>query len=269
MENWSAHHVYSAAIDRRLSQAAAQNLASYAHRLRTKSLPVIFTLAHLSQITGVRFKTLHQTVARRREAANYRLHWIRKRSGGKRPIHTVSRELSRVHRFINEEILQRVKPHPSSFAFHPSGGITSCARQHCGARWLFQYDIENFFFTINEIDVYWIFVGLGYSHLLSFELARLCTTIRLPYEVFDLPRRSHWNRTDHANVFYFYAHPILGVLPQGTATSPMLANLACIRLDHKLFETAESKGMVYTRYADDSVPRALNVASATGGARCT
>ena len=251
MENWSAHHVYSAALDRRHSQPVAQSLASYAHGLRTKSMPVIFTLAHLAQITGVRFKTLHNTVTRRREAANYRLHWIRKRSGGKRPIHSVSRELARVHQFVNEEILQRIQPHPASFAFHPSGGIASCARQHCGARWLFQYDIENFFFTINEIDVYWIFVNLGFRHLLSFELARLCTTIRLPYEVYDLRRHSDFKLTYQSDVFNLYAHPILGVLPQGAASSPMLANLACVRLDHKLSDAAESKGMVYTRYADD------------------
>lgn len=260
MDNWSAHHVYRVASDR-LGNAAAEDLARYTQRLRRRGLPVVYTLGHLAQITGVRYKTLQESVARRREAANYRLFNIRKRSGGKRSVHAVSRELARVQQFINEEILQRVQPHAASYAFHPSGGVTRCASAHCGARWLFQYDIEDFFFNINEIDVYDVFLGFGYRRLLAFEMARLCTTLRRPDAQWTLKLAPGLAWMEYPPVYNFYANHWLGVLPQGAPSSPMLANLVCRRLDEKLTGLTDKFAMVYTRYGDDiavSCARALD-----------
>lgn len=42
-----------------------------------------------------------------------------------------------------------------------------------------------------------------------------------------------------------------GRLPQGAPTSPKLANLVCAKLDARIHGYAGSKGIVYTRYADD------------------
>jgi retron-type reverse transcriptase len=42
-----------------------------------------------------------------------------------------------------------------------------------------------------------------------------------------------------------------GVLPQGSPASPLLTNLACVRLDKKLSIVAVQFGAKYTRYADD------------------
>ena len=44
---------------------------------------------------------------------------------------------------------------------------------------------------------------------------------------------------------------LLGVLPQGAPTSPMLSNLAARKLDDLLVAFALEQGFVYTRYADD------------------
>ena len=41
------------------------------------------------------------------------------------------------------------------------------------------------------------------------------------------------------------------VLPQGAATSPVLTNVVCQRLDHILTGVAKRFGLIYTRYADD------------------
>jgi hypothetical protein len=41
------------------------------------------------------------------------------------------------------------------------------------------------------------------------------------------------------------------VLPQGAATSPVITNIVCQRLDRRLSGLAKRFGLVYTRYADD------------------
>jgi RNA-directed DNA polymerase len=44
---------------------------------------------------------------------------------------------------------------------------------------------------------------------------------------------------------------VIGHLPQGAPTSPMLANLVCAALDTEIQKIASREGLVYTRYADD------------------
>ena len=92
MEAWSAHHLFKKATAQ-LNDSVALDLSRYAQCLRNQGLPVIFTLGHLAKITGIDHRFLHATVNREREAANYRMFAIRKRSGGKRFIHAVSSTL--------------------------------------------------------------------------------------------------------------------------------------------------------------------------------
>ncbi len=249
METWSVHHLYQKA-ESSLGEDKAISLQKYANQLIKKNLPVIFTLGHLSEIIDINYSTLHETIERRRESANYKIFTIRKRSGGIRYIHAVSKELFLTQKFINSEILQKISPHPASYAFHPKGGIRACAQRHCHAKWLFQYDLKNFFFSINENSIYHIFKYAGYRPLLSFELARLCTTTILPKH---LSKYLHNEKKSENNKHYnFYNKNLyLGVLPQGAPSSPMLSNLAAIQLDIDLTNFSDRFGFVYTRYADD------------------
>src|SRR5258708_649746 len=122
MENWSTHQLYQRASEP-LGPVKASSLQRYAQQLISKELAVVFTLGHLSKITGVSYELLRATVARQREGANYRMYAVKKRSGGRRIIHSVSSDLLRVQSFINQEILQKCTPHSASYAFHKSGGI--------------------------------------------------------------------------------------------------------------------------------------------------
>jgi len=249
MEAWSAHHLFQKAAPK-LGRAVAADLKAYAQRLQRAGLPVIFSLGHLSHITGVNYSLLRATAQRRRESANYRMFAIKKRSGGRRHIHAVTGELFKAHQFINSEILQKVKPHPSSFAFHADGGIHACAFEHCGARWLFQFDLKDFFYSVNEADVYKVFAGLGYRSLLAFEMARICTTTRLPKHLMPCLWIGQ-SKKPHGYRFYVNRSGATGVLPQGASTSPMLSNLAACNLDEELTMFSIQNGLVYTRYADD------------------
>jgi RNA-directed DNA polymerase len=264
METWSTHHLYQRASET-LGPTTASSLQRYAQHLISKELAVVFTLGHLSRITGVSYELLRATVNRHREGANYRMYAVKKRSGGRRFIHSVSRDLFKVQQFINQEILQKCIPHPSSYAFHKSGGIRKCAAQHCGARWLFQFDLRDFFYSITEGEVYRIFKTMGYRSLLAFELGRICTTTHLPGWQRRLRVRqlnwhllssndaydSAWPSQDHPVLPYPDPRGLLGVLPQGAPTSPMLSNLAARKLDESLGAFALEQGFVYTRYADD------------------
>jgi RNA-directed DNA polymerase len=144
---------------------------------------------------------------------------------------------------------------------------------HCEARWIFQFDLTNFFYDVTEIDVFRIFHGLGYRALLAFELARLCTTTHLPYGVKRLFLHSSksvvsllhgQNPPPDEDEAYPYPERagFAGVLPQGAPTSPMLSNLAARKLDDALNQYALENGFVYTRYADDIAISASHLNSA-------
>lgn len=271
MVDWSVHHLHAAA-EQKLGADEAVKIRLYAQTLIRNKMPVVFTLKHLSIITGVEYFTLRRSVERRREAANYKMFAINKRSGGRRVIHSASGALHRTQQFINSEILQNIEPHPAAFAFHSSGGIRKCAQVHCGARWLFRFDLADFFFRISEERAYQVFCKAGYRPLLAFELARLCTTTRLPKQLNYLLRSSNngWCKDENWGKYQLYSRHAyaIGVLPQGAATSPMLSNLAAGKLDEELTRLSDIYGFSYTRYADDlsfstgsDLPRSLSVAS--------
>ncbi|MCB1203400.1 MAG: RNA-directed DNA polymerase [Verrucomicrobiae bacterium] len=266
METWSTHHLYNDALAVHDTDTALE-IRSYAQNLITKGHPVVFSLEHLSRITHVSYAMLRATIERNRESANYRMFAVSKRSGGLRFIHAVTGDLQIVQRFINQEILQNCRNHPASFAFHSSGGIRKCAAQHCGAKWLFQFDLSDFFYAVNEAQVFRIFREMGYRELLAFELGRLCTTTRLPRNKHMylkwrpgpplFPRFGGEARGE--GLPYPQSSGQLGVLPQGAPTSPMLSNLAAGKLDESLSAFANDLGFVYTRYADDITISATNI----------
>ena len=78
-----------------------------------------------------------------------------------------------VQRWIAAHILNPLPVHHCSFAFKPGSSIIKCAARHTGARWLVKMDIAGFFSSISEIQVYRVFLSLGYQPLVAFELARL------------------------------------------------------------------------------------------------
>jgi RNA-directed DNA polymerase len=266
METWSTHHLYNEALAVHDSDTALE-IRRYAQNLITKGYPVVFSLEHLSRITHVSYAMLRATVERKRESANYRMFAVSKRSGGLRFIHAVTGDLQVIQRFINLEILQKTHAHPASFAFHPSGGIRKCAAQHCGAKWLFQFDLSDFFYAVNEAQVFRVFCKMGYRELLVFELARLCTTTRLPRNKHEylmwrpgqplFPRLGIEARAE--GMPYPLTPGLLGVLPQGAPTSPMLSNLAAGKLDESLTSFADEFGFIYTRYADDITISATHI----------
>lgn len=189
-------------------------------------------------------------VARARRS--YHVRKFPKRSGGIRLVCEPEHWLKDLQRWILDEVLNHCPQSAHSFAYRKRHSISHCASVHVGARWMVKLDLEGFFNTIEEPRVYRLFESLGYSPLVSFELARLCT--------FADTRRQQWTEEEPPKEGRAFPYPVLvdqegtrliGVLPQGAPTSGAIANLVARDLDDRLAALAHSHGARYTRYSDD------------------
>lgn len=219
-----------------------------------KNLPSILSLNHLAKRTGVEYEWLRGFVMRRSMDGggpidSYDKFSIRKRSGGRRFIHVPTPKLMHTQRWINEHILKNLPLHPASHAFSRGNSIQKCATRHCGAKWLIKIDIADFFGSISEIQVFRVFNSLNYQPLVAFELARLCTVgTSWPSRRSMLPQ---WRTRKVNKSIPTYHRELLGYLPQGAPTSPLLANLVMQGCDQSLQVLAQRFGLAYTRYSDD------------------
>jgi hypothetical protein len=208
-------------------------------------LTPVFTLRHLSELTGTPYGYLRRVVGR--HLGVYRHIWLRKRVPGRsrhRMISIPPKNLLEVQQWITQNILRYARPSRASYAFHPESSPVLAAEEHCGCEWLLKVDVEDFFHSITEGKVSAVFFRLGYPRLISFELARL-TTMPLERDTHSRDPVSRWPSIP-------YYHSVNeGVLPQGAPTSPMLSNLVMCDLDERLLTLSEQHGMRYTRYADD------------------
>ncbi len=230
------------------AEAIARNIKSV-----HSDLPVVFTLSHLAKIIGVRCADLQRVISRQEDP--YRIFRVKKRGiSGREPsparryrtICVPHPFLMKTQRWLAQNMLNPISPHVASFAFAPGRDLVGAAERHIGADWLVKMDVRNFFESIDEKQVYWTIRSLGYTALLSFQIARICT--RLPQES-KTPHRGARAFVDSSKITYESQPP--GHLPQGAPTSPMLANLVARSLDERLTTLAKSSGWIYTRYADD------------------
>ncbi|WP_372384814.1 reverse transcriptase domain-containing protein [Vibrio sp. BS-M-Sm-2] len=144
-----------------------------AHKLEGLGIPYIHSFLHFAHLTKLSESYIRSIVNRRN--SNYTSYSIPKRSGGSRYLHSPSDELKALQRWINGEILNRLPVHSSCYSYHKGSSIVQCAEKHCGSKWLIKLDIENFFDTINEVEVYKVYRKIGYKPLIAFGLARICT----------------------------------------------------------------------------------------------
>lgn len=246
---WDSQQFRRGAKDAGRPDQVIERAVASARRIKRKNrdLPVIFSISHLAHLTDVNIDSLLSVVDRTED--HYRIFRVRKRSvPGRvapsrryRTICVPSPALKRIQRWIAQNILNVTETHAASHAFAPESDLMEAANEHLRSSWIVKLDIVNFFETVTERQVYYVFRSFGYAALLSFQLARICTrTLRLTPK----GRAGSEGRVPHERY-------IAGHLPQGAPTSPMLANLAVRQLDDDLDNLAKRLGWKYTRYADD------------------
>lgn len=247
---WSPQLYKQGGIEAGRSEELLETAISQSNRVihSPPNLPSILSLGHLAERTGVGHKQLRDFVNRSNHTA-YEKFSIQKRSGGRRFIHVPTPELMRVQRWINEYVFRRIPVHPASHAFNVGSSIQKCALKHCGARWLIKLDITDFFESVSEIQVFRLFKEFGYQPLVAFELARLCTAPTSWKSPRILYRQWHVWKGNEA--IPEYNEKLLGYLPQGAATSPLISNLVMRECDKKLSLIAKKYALTYTRYSDD------------------
>ncbi|MDD2336131.1 MAG: reverse transcriptase family protein [Geobacteraceae bacterium] len=222
-----------------------------AQPLAERGLPVILTLGHLAHVTNVSYRLLLGIV--RRNSDPYRVFSIKKRNGNKRFICVPEPLLLYVQRWIHSHILTNKCSlcllSNNATAYMPNSSHVKNAKRHVGANWLVKLDITSFFESVSERQVYHVFRKLGYRAQVAFCFARLCTRV-LPYDQ-DMRFFRGTKRWKTGRKRICLSTKVIGHLPQGAPTSPMLANLVCASIDTELQEIAQRNGLMYTRYADD------------------
>ena len=257
MSPWRPQHYVKEGRKAGVPEDILQNVCAIADRIAKKcpaALPVL-SLGHLAHLTGIPYKYLRELVCRER-SDDYRTFRMSKNTPGGsgenqrksyRIICVPQPPLMTAQRWISQNILSKAPTHAASYAYAPGSKYVDAARLHCGCRWLIKLDVSRFFESITEIQAFRAFHSLGYSRLVSFELARICTRVRrsgAPTNRWD----SHWWRYES---IIDYHHKELGYLPQGAPTSPMLSNLVMRALDQKLSDHCLANQLTYSRYADD------------------
>lgn len=142
----------------------------------------------------------------------------RKKSGGFREISVPNVELAWAQRLIWKYLKKEIGEFPA----HLQGGVSdrsplTNARLHAKAKIVLNLDLKDYFDSITPKMVAEALVSHKIDQEMSELIARICTRD--------------------------------GRLPQGAATSVLLANIVGLKLDFQLLEL--TKGLVYSRYIDD------------------
>jgi len=182
LTNWRSQSFTDAANEVNASRDVIRNAkrTRALQRRQTRQVPPVFTLKHLSHLTGVSYGFLRDCVERYGDEP-YKVFRILKRQLPRetkpryRMISVPDDRLMAAQRWINAQILQNLDVHAASTAFKSGSHIVEAASRHCGCRWLIKMDIVNFFESVSEQQVFHVFSAAGYQPLVAFELARICT----------------------------------------------------------------------------------------------
>lgn len=146
---------------------------------------------------------------------------IKKKLGGERIISTPATSLKLIQKKLNQVLQCVYQVKPSVHGFVKGKNIVTNAKAHVGKRYVLNFDLKDFFVSINFGRVRGMFMALPYAlnPEVSTVLAQICC---------------HNNQ-----------------LPQGAPTSPIISNMLCAKLDSQFQKLAKKYRFTYTRYADD------------------
>lgn len=203
-------------VSKGISVEQSELLANYTEQLTKSGFPVIFELEHLAVLLGVEKNYLYRVMYKSREF--YRTFKI----GGKekkRLINSPYPILSYVQSWIKKHILENIEVSEQAYGYVKSRSILDNAKLHLGCSQLLKLDLKDFFGHISTYDVKRVFLDVGFTPKLSYQMAKICC--------------------------------VDDCLPQGAPSSPILSNLIMRELDKELANLSKYHNIKFSRYADD------------------
>lgn len=180
------------------------------------------SLRELANFWGIPPSQLGYHAFRSDKEYAYKTFSIPRRYGGERKIEAPGRTLKYLQRLVHESLTRVYGPHPAVHGFRSGRSVVTNAVSHLGQRFVLNIDLEEFFPSITRKRVYGRLVAEPYSFTpaVANAIAALCTNA--------------------------YSQ-----LPQGSPSSPVIANIVAAGLDADLGYMCGSLRCWYTRYADD------------------
>jgi retron-type reverse transcriptase len=159
--------------------------------------------------------------------ARYKVHYIEKRSGrGRREIAQPTKEIKFLQRLLIKNELSSLSIHNAAKAYRTGLSISEHARPHAKNRYLLKLDFKDFFPSIKWSAVaHRLAQDTDYSKIDLWILGNLLC------------------RKEKSNGIY--------QLTIGSPSSPHISNYVLNEFDTKITEYCDSRGVIYTRYADD------------------
>ena len=147
---------------------------------------------------------------------------VPRRNGRERRIEAPVRTLKYIQRLIHESLSRVYGPHPAAHGFLLERSIVTNAQNHLARRYVLNIDLADFFPSITRQRIFGRLVAAPYS--------------------FD-PKI--------ANLIAALSTNVYSQLPQGSPSSPVIANIVAAELDADIAKLCGILGCWYTRYADD------------------
>ena len=224
-------------------------MSSHPNLRPTAPLPELVTSGQFADWLGLEIGQLdwladchgHETLRPREALRHYHYRWFEKRNRTARLIEIPKHRLREIQRQILRDILNAIPLHEAAHGFCKGRSVVTHSRPHCDQQVLLRIDLRDFFPSIERPRVHALFRTMGYPESVARLLTGLCTNTT-PRFVLE----SHERKPESSVRRYGVPH-----LPQGSPTSPAIANLAAFRLDCRLSGLARSFEARYTRYADD------------------
>lgn len=178
---------------------------------------------------------------------------IRKDEHNKRWLHIPSPEAKRIQRMLASEIQRRVPGHPAATAFLSHRSSSLHARYHAGAKAAVVVDIHDFFGSIT-----WAMANYSLFRASNFRMRT-----QGAFESIFQDWSGAGFKFIHDLCFVSEVPRTYDFLPQGSPTSPIIANAVAASMDQIIELSIEKIGAhdwSYSRYADDLV-----ISSRSGG----
>lgn len=180
----------------------------------------------MQEATGLSEAQVLRLVARSPHA--YKIYTIPKKSGGVRTIAQPAKETKYLQRWLMTNLFDELPLHESAAAYKPNASIKKNASLHKDNSYISKFDFKNFFASIAEADLI--------RHLTR-HLRSDFSTVDIQY-IGRLCCISSKGTKDRC-------------LSIGAPSSPMLSNSVMYEFDSLIDSWCRTKGLAYTRYADD------------------